>query len=857
VGVVDRINERLLRAQSRDMSLTVDAYAQFFSFGGLTYPLVQTTMGSVDRERIIGSAISANAGNAATFALTVARIQAFSQIRLQWTRFTGSQPGPLWGTDALKLVEHPWPGGRTPQLLARMELDNCLAGNAYIVNARPGRLTRLRPDLVTICLGSQLDAPTPADAPDVEVAGYAYFPRSGKPSFFMPDEVAHYAPLPDPNFQFLGMSWITPCIREIQADSLAVEHKARFFENAAPESVDSLLQTPAGWIRMGDVRLGDRVIGSDGKPHHVTGVFPQGEQDIYRVTFSGGATVECTYDHLWHVASPYDRRRGTHRVISLREIVEGNGRYGAGTEAGAGGVCYDSGPPKWSVPLVEPVQFDDPGLLPVDPYLLGVLLGDGCFRGNSPSLAAWTHDAEDEHDLVAPLLPEGVGMRRRDRLGTETSEFYFGAGAGRVNPLTAALWDLGLWGVRGERKFIPAPYMLASVGDRLAMLQGLLDTDGSVSKRQPNLVRFTSTSRALSEQLADLVGSLGGVAKITPLEKVGVNSKPQWQVTVKRLPEWMMPFRLPRKVAGYQPPSNRTGRWRYITGVEYIGRKPAQCIRVDTPDSLYVTDGYVLTHNTPNLAIKFDPSLDIDAVLGFKKLMENEHRGAFNAYKTLYLGGGADPVVVGKDFQQLDFAVTQGHGESRLAAAAGVPSSWVGFSEGLQGSALNAGNFQSARRRFSDGTMYHLWVNAVAALEIVCPPPDSHANLWFDTRVPFMRDDATDIAAIQAQQAAAISSLIMQGFDPKSVTLAIAQNDLTLLKHTGLTSVQLHPPGQGELLPSGGSSPNGSNGSNGSSGGSSQPGQNGQSGSSQSTVSSSGNASGTHQNSPRLIGGRG
>jgi hypothetical protein len=470
VGVVDRINGRLAKSQSRDLSLSIDAYAQFFQFGGITYPLLQTTMGSVDRERIVGSAVGAHQGNTATWSLTAARIQAFSQIRFQWTRFIGAQPGPLWGTEALQLLEHPWPGGHTAHLLARMELDNSLSGNAYMVNARPGRLARLRPDLVTICLGSRLDAPTPADAPDVEVAGYAYFPRSGKPSFFLPDEVAHYAPFPDPNFQFLGMSWITPCIREIQADSLAVEHKARFFENAA----------------------------------------------------------------------------------------------------------------------------------------------------------------------------------------------------------------------------------------------------------------------------------------------------------------------------------------------------------------------------TPNLAIKFDPSLDIDAVRGFKDLMENEHQGAFNAYKTLYLGGGADPVTVGKDFQQLDFAVTQGHGESRLAAAAGVPSSWVGFSEGLQGSALNAGNFQSARRRFSDGTMQHLWMNAATALETVCQPPDRHASLWFDTRVPFMRDDATDIASIQQTQAAAISSLIMQGFDPKSVINAISQNDMSLLKHTGLASVQLQPIGSPKALPPSGNG-------NG----------NGQSPSQPATVgsSSNGSASGTDRKS--------
>jgi hypothetical protein len=177
--------------------------------------------------------------------------------------------------------------------------------------------------------------------------------------------------------------------------------------------------------------------------------------------------------------------------------------------------------------------------------------------------------------------------------------------------------------------------------------------------------------------------------------------------------------------------------------------------------------------------------------------MEEDHKGAWNAYKTLYMGGGADPVAIGKDFQQITFSETLGHGESRLAAAAGVPASWVGFSEGLKGSSLNAGNFNSARRRFSDGTMYHLWMNAAMALSSVVTPPDSNARLWFDSRVPFMRDDATDIAAIQSQQAQAIANLTMNGFDPDSIVKAISQNDMSLLSHTGLASVQL----QGQQKP--------------------------------------------------------
>jgi hypothetical protein len=206
---------------------------------------------------------------------------------------------------------------------------------------------------------------------------------------------------------------------------------------------------------------------------------------------------------------------------------------------------------------------------------------------------------------------------------------------------------------------------------------------------------------------------------------------------------------------------------------------------------------FMVNAATPNLVIRFDPTVTLDQVKDFKAVVEEDHAGAFNAYKTLYLGGGADAVVVGKDFQQLDFAATQGKGESRLAAAAGVPPSWVGFSEGLQGSALNAGNFGAARRRFGDGTMNHLWGNAAASLEglVLDPVNAPGASLWYDTRaVGFLREDAADVAEIQAREAATIVGLVKDGFEWNSVVAAVKNHDWSRLKHTGLLSVQLQPP---------------------------------------------------------------
>lgn len=211
---------------------------------------------------------------------------------------------------------------------------------------------------------------------------------------------------------------------------------------------------------------------------------------------------------------------------------------------------------------------------------------------------------------------------------------------------------------------------------------------------------------------------------------------------------------------------------------------------------------------TPNLAIKFDPTVTIEQVTAFKALFEAEHGGYLNAYKTLFLGGGADPTVIGKDFRQMAFDVVQAKGETRLAANAGVPSSWVGFSEGLKGSALNDGNYNASRRRFADGTIQFLWEAAAAALEVIVERPGSRsgegpARLVVDPRsVAFLREDIKNRAEALSQDAQTIASLVREGYEPDSVVAAVRAGDWSLLKHTGRVSVQLQTPGEEPAAPS-------------------------------------------------------
>lgn len=197
---------------------------------------------------------------------------------------------------------------------------------------------------------------------------------------------------------------------------------------------------------------------------------------------------------------------------------------------------------------------------------------------------------------------------------------------------------------------------------------------------------------------------------------------------------------------------------------------------------------------TPNMVVALDKSVPFDKFQAFAERMNAGHKGVENAYKTLYLGGGADAKVVGADFKQMDFKVVQGHGETRIAAAAGVPPVIVGLSEGLE--AATYSNYAQARRRFADGTMHPLWQNVTGSMAtILSAPPGGASRLWYDARdIPFLREDKLDAAGIQNKQASTIKMLIDAGYEPQSVIAAVDAEDWTLLQHTGLFSVQLQPP---------------------------------------------------------------
>jgi phage portal protein BeeE len=429
--------------RSDPLPLTLDQWSEFFSFNGSGYPLgglqLQQTMSghteSVDPS-FAGYVQAAYKRNGVVFACMLTRMLLFSEMRFQFQGLCGGRPGDLFGTPDLSVLENPWPNGYTRDLLKRAILDADLAGNFYAYRQNAKTIRRLRPDWVTIVIGSDSDEETQAGDLNSEILGYIYTPggiSSGRdPIFLTRNQVAHFAPVPDPVAMYRGMSWLTPIVREMMGDSAAGEHKLKFFENGA----------------------------------------------------------------------------------------------------------------------------------------------------------------------------------------------------------------------------------------------------------------------------------------------------------------------------------------------------------------------------TPNMVVTLSPDIKKDAFEQWVELFKEKHEGLINAYKTIYLGGGADATVVGANLGQIDFKTVIAAGETRIAAAAGVPPIIVGLSEGL--SAATYSNYGQARRRFADGTMRPLWGDMADSMSAIIKVPGG-SRLWYDDRdISFLSEDMKDRADIQQVQATAMRLLVDAGFDPDSVVKAVVADDMSLLSHTGLLSVQLLPPGSNQ-----------------------------------------------------------
>ena len=306
------------------------------------------------------------------------------------------------------------------------------------------------------------------------------------------------------------------------------------FMRGRAQTLDSLLLTPTGWRKMGEIKVGDFVIGSTGKPIEVLGVFPQGRKKLYHLTMTDEASTVACAEHLWQVKTTEDRAP---QILETQEMI-GNLH------------CHQQY--RYELPLLSaPVQFSAQPVS-LDPYALGLWLGDGCLSDQSVfSLAG--------HSAI---------------------------------PVRNSFPQINLAGTLAATKFIPPNYLYNSAEVRLALLQGLLDTEGGavIQAGRTCRIQYSTASEKLKDDVVFLVRSLGGVTTQR------VHNFDSYTLDI-RLPETISPFRSPRKVASYEKFGG--GRpLRFIKNIEYLGEQETQCIRVAAFDSLYVTDDFILTHNT-------------------------------------------------------------------------------------------------------------------------------------------------------------------------------------------------------------------------------------------------------------------
>lgn len=423
--------------------------------------------------------------------------------------------------------------------------------------------------------------------------------------------------------------------------------------------LNSNVFTPSGYTKMGDLSIGDEVLTADGTVTNVVGIYPQGRKRAYCVTLRDGSSVKASADHLWEVvrrktwlryegvdsqtgkkiyvpAGPNgETTRFVHEVVNtmqLKKMIENNGHNAV------------------ALPIIKPAahikrQF------PLDPYTLGVILGDGYITDSGAVQFGIT---SKKFGIIDKMQANGMDVhqlasysRGGEQYDDEHGYMLYGA--------QDALRQLGLIGHKAHDKFIPEQYLYGSVEQRLELLRGLMDTDGYVCDRvKPSgkhkgehtcEMEYMTVSERLAKDIQQLIRSLGGRVSINVKKDVHYTSPTQstpkqaftaYRLQNIRLPE-LCPFSLDYKVARWTP--DRSGAicgelsaanyGNVVTSVEYVGMEEMQCIKVADSRHLYLTDDYIATHNTANIV--FLKSTDDQMIDTLSKMSGKTHRVVTNS----------------------------------------------------------------------------------------------------------------------------------------------------------------------------------------------------------------------------------
>lgn len=366
---------------------------------------------------------------------------------------------------------------------------------------------------------------------------------------------------------------------------------------------DQKVLTPNGWRLHGELKVGDYVIGSNGKPTKVLATYPNDKDKYYNITFTDGTIVEACENHLWAVrSSKRNISKSNFNVLSVKDMLDEN------LQLIKNGSDYNkdrkykyktyyklpNNDCRWYIPMVEPVEFNKREIT-IDPYLLGCLLGDGGFSTHNIKLISADEELINE---CITRLPENCTLKKIK----ETYNYRLNKINSNNNTVIQHLKKYELMGLTSENKFIPEDYKYNTKEVRLEILQGLLDTDGYCSNKN-GLIRYYTTSKQLSNDVIEIVQSLGGVARKS--SKIGKYKNKDGIIIICKkcyilsinIPENIIPFKLERKLNNMKKVRKYLPS-RGIKDITFSRETSGQCITVDAEDSLYVIDNYVVTHNT-------------------------------------------------------------------------------------------------------------------------------------------------------------------------------------------------------------------------------------------------------------------
>ena len=457
-----------------------------------------------------------------------------------------------------------------------------------------------------------------------------------------------------------------------------------------PQPLTAKILTPDGWVKMGDIKVGDFVIGRDGKPTKVIGIYPQGEKVVYKITTTNGGVTHCSGDHIWSTKT-YSEKKHNKPFVNRTTLELMETLYNP-----------NSGPKlNHYLPFNDIVEFNDNTKLPITPYVMGVILGDGSISNN---ISISSNDIEiinrvkyeiNEYGLKLikigdtnnynirgdyynnkigrqvkittngeSIIYETIGValkhmnikrstlhyrcENKIKLNGVKYEFLDNQTRWR-NYIKNVIYELGLEGTKAKTKFIPNEYKYTTLENRINLLQGLMDSDGTI-KKNTGEQSYTTISKQLAYDVIEIARSLGLNASFYIRDRIGksnvINGKKiisrdiSYEVNIPKH-EWIKIFHIKRK----RDRIKNTGikkTWNKIKNIEYFGVEEVQCIEIENPEHLYITDDYIITHNSVHE--KLEPYVEsslalIDKIIGKKQRVALEELDVIEIKALAFLRG--------------------------------------------------------------------------------------------------------------------------------------------------------------------------------------------------------------------------